>query len=70
MTKEQAKLILDFARCDMNRSKVGKEMYLNSTTVRYRLQNIKKEYGLNPERLYDLCRLVVIAVGVMEANGE
>lgn len=70
MTKEQAELILTFAKCNMNRAQTAKTLFVHPTTVHYRIGLIKKEYGLDAEVFYDLCRLVVIASSVAEVKGE
>ena len=58
MKDEDRALLLAFARNNMNLAYTGKEVYLNYNSVRYRLEKIHRETGLNPRNFYDLQKLL------------
>lgn len=58
MTEQHRKLILTYAKCDMNRSEAGRKLYMHVNTVDYHLKKIKKETGLDPKKFYDLIKLL------------
>ena len=53
--------ILAMAEHDMNVIAVANEMHYHRNTMYYRLEQINKDYGLNPRRFYDLVKLVEMA---------
>ena len=61
MTKEQAKIIMAYARNNMDAKAAGDELYMCDATVHYRLKKIRDQLGWNPKNFFDLCYLVGIA---------
>lgn len=58
MTDEEKNIILCYAENDMNVSKAAEKMHYHRNTILYRFTKIHRKTGLNPQRFYDLCRLV------------
>lgn len=58
MKDEDRALLQAFARNNMNLAYTGKEVYLHYNSVRYRLEKIHRETGLNPRNFYDLQKLL------------
>ena len=58
MTTDEARLILDMAKYDMNCQKMSRNIYMHRNTIAYHLGKIRRETGLNPRRFYDLIKLV------------
>ena len=61
MTKEQAEIIMAFAKNDMQLQAAAKELYMTGATVAYHLTKIRKQMGWNPRKFFDLCFLVGVA---------
>ena len=63
MTEIEKTVILAFAENDMNLSKTAIATHYDRNTIYYRLCCIRKKYGLNPKKFYDLIELVKMAKG-------
>ena len=61
MTREQAEIIMAFAKNDMEIKAASKQLYMSDANVAYHLSKIKKQMGWNPRKFFDLCYLVGIA---------
>lgn len=61
MKDSHKETILAFAENDMNMTKTAESLCFARNTIAYRLDQIHKLYGLDPERFYDLCELVQMA---------
>ena len=61
MTKEQAKIIMAFAKNDMKPKHAAKQVHRTTENFRYHLKKISREMGWNPQKFFDLCYLVGIA---------
>ena len=61
MTKEQAKIIMAFAECDMQIRPASKKLFMSEGNMSYHLTKIQKQMGFNPRKFFDLCYLVGIA---------
>lgn len=62
MTKQQAEIILAYAKNSMSIKKTGQQLYMCDATVSYHLNKIERQMGWNPRKFYDLCYLVGVAV--------
>lgn len=51
-------VILSMAKNDMRLSDVAVELHYHRNTIEYHCEILKRLYGLNPKRFYDLCKLV------------
>lgn len=70
MTKDQAKIVLSYAKHNMNAVAAGAELYMHEATVSYHLDKIKKQMGWNPKVFWDLCYLVGIAAQRLGGKNE
>ena len=61
MTKEQAKIIMAFAKCDMQIKAASNQLFMSDANVAYHLKKIQKQMGFNPRKFFDLCYLVGVA---------
>lgn len=61
MTKEQANIVIAFAKNDMQIKSTADELYMSEGNVTYHLKKIKNQMGWNPRKFFDLCFLVGIA---------
>ena len=52
------RVIMVFAKANMNLSKAARLAYLSRQTVWWRLNRVKRDTGLNPFEFHDLARLV------------
>ena len=68
MTKEQARVVMAYARNNMEAKAASKELYMTDMTVHYRLKQIHDQLGWNPKKFFDLCYLV--GIGVQMLGGE
>ena len=58
MSVGDKRVVLTFARANMNLSKAARLAYMSRQGMRYRLENVRKNTGFNPLDFHDLCRLV------------
>lgn len=58
MTERDMEILRVFADSDMNCSRTGRALYLHSNSVRYRLDVIRRDTGLDPYRFWDLVKLL------------
>ena len=58
MSVGDKRVVLTFARANMNLSKAARLAYMSRQGMRYRLENVRKNTGFNPMDFHDLCRLV------------
>lgn len=58
MTNKEKKIVLAYADNDMLMSKTAESLFYHPNTIRYYLNKIKRKYGLDPCRFYDLVALV------------
>ena len=65
-------IILAYADCNMNQKKVTQRVYMSYNGIHYRLKKIKVETGLDPQKFYDLIKLVEMVKedGGHEQNGN
>lgn len=61
MTKEQAEVIMAYARNNMDAKEASRDLFMTDATVHYRLKQIREQMGWNPKKFFDLCYLVGIA---------
>lgn len=61
MTEKQAKIVMAFARNNMNMREAGRSLFLHPTSVLYNLNRVYEQTGKNPREFFDLCYLVGIA---------
>lgn len=53
-------IIRCFAECDMRITATAEQLHFHRNTVVYHLEQIYKKTGLDPEKFYDLIRLLEI----------
>lgn len=70
MTKEQAEIIMAYARSNMDAKAAGRELYMSDATVHYRLSQIREQMGWNPKEFFDLCYLVGVAAQRIGGSDE
>jgi sugar diacid utilization regulator len=70
MTAEQAKIVLAFAKNDMQLRAAAEELYLTGATVAYHLDKIRTKTGRNPRKFFDLCFLVGAAEHILGGTHE
>ena len=58
MSVGDKRVVLTFARANMNLSKAARLAYMSRQGMKYRLENVRKNTGFNPMDFHDLCRLV------------
>ena len=63
LSYKQAKIILMYAKMDMDAKATGDKLWMSDGSIHYQLGKIKDETGLNPKKFYDLCALVGMAHG-------
>lgn len=56
-------LVLAYAENDMNLTATSRAFYMGVSTIRYRLHIVRQQTGLNPQRFYDLVKLVEMCKG-------
>lgn len=60
LTKHEQQILIAYAECDMNTAEVSKKLYMHRNTIKYHLDKICKKTGLNPNKFYDLIKLLKI----------
>lgn len=70
MNELDAKIIVVFARGNMNRAVVCRKLHYAPNTICYHLDRVKKITGLDPRNFFDLHELYAIACNILgdEAN--
>lgn len=63
MTEKDKEIIIALADCNMNENKVARRLYIHRNSVVYRSSCVKKKTGLDPEKFYDLAKLVEMVKG-------
>lgn len=58
LTPNEKEVILTMAKCDMNVTQAGKELYRPRSGVIYWIERMKKNTGLDARKFYDLVKLV------------
>ena len=61
MTEKQAKIVMAFARSNMNMHETGRKLFMHPTSIHYNLNRVKENTGRDPHQFFDLCYLVGIA---------
>jgi carbohydrate diacid regulator len=56
------RLILSLAENDMRATETSYDLHVHRGTVLYRMGKIKALTGLEPQKFYDLCKLVEMAL--------
>ena len=59
LTEKEVETVLAFAKCDMTVYKTAKELYFSTNAIQYRLRQVEKKTGLDPNNFYDLMKLVL-----------
>lgn len=65
MNETEAKIIVEFARCDMQINKTAKILHYHRHSIRYYFDKILNLTGLDPQNFFDLGELYEIAVGIL-----
>jgi len=63
MTELQIKIIKSYARNDMHLSNTSNELHYHPNGIRYHMNKIKDETGLDPRKFYDLVKLLISVNG-------
>lgn len=58
MEQKYVEILKAYADHDMNAVQTGKELYMHSNTLKYHLDKIHRETGLNPNKFNDLRKLL------------
>lgn len=58
VTTYEKKIVLSFAKNNMNKTATSKDLWMHRNTIVYQLNRIKTLYGLDPNNFYDLTELV------------
>ena len=58
LTEEELKLLKLYAENDMCAERASSKAYIHRNTLKYRLRKIHRKTGLDPERFFDLCKLI------------
>lgn len=58
LDEKKKAFILAMAECDLNEAKVARVMNYHRNTVIYHCEQIHKQTGLDPNRFYDLVKLL------------
>lgn len=57
MNDKEIEVIKSMCDCDMNVSRVARELHYHRNSIVYRIEQIKEKTGLNPSCFYDLVKL-------------
>lgn len=63
MTDAQKNAVIVFAEAGMNAQKAAKATHYHFNTIKYHLENAKKNTGLDPRNFFDLQKLYAMAKG-------
>lgn len=69
LDEKKKAFILAMAECDLNEAKVARVMHYHRNNVVYHCERIYKETGLDPNKFYDLVKLLEM-VKAEEADHE
>lgn len=58
MEQRYVEILKAYADHDMNAVQTAKEFYMHSNTLKYHLEKIHRETGLNPNKFNDLRKLL------------
>ena len=58
MEQKYVEILKAYADHDMNAVQTGKKLYMHSNTLKYHLEKIHRETGLNPNKFNDLRKLL------------
>ena len=58
LTEAEKKIVLAYAKCNMNAVATGRVLHYSNVTINYHLDRIQDKTGLDPRRFYDLIKLV------------
>lgn len=61
LSEKQKVIIMAIAKHDMNLTLAAQELHYHRNTLLYHCHQMAKNYGLDPRKFYDLCRLVEYA---------
>lgn len=70
MTTTQAKVIVAFAKNNMNVMATTRDMFVHSNSVYYYIYKTIEETGLDPRNFYNLCELLPMANAVLEEEHD
>ncbi len=58
LTTADKRVIVAYAKNDMNCNRAGDELHYNHTSIHYHLNRIREKTGLDPRKFYDLIKLL------------
>lgn len=58
MKRENTEILKAYADHDMNAAQAAKGLYMHPNSLKYRLEKIHQETGLNPKKFNDLRKLL------------
>lgn len=70
MTKEQAEVIMTYARNGMDARATSKAMYVTDGSVHYHIRKIREVTGRDPKDFFDLCFLVGMAQQILGGSSD
>lgn len=65
MTESDARIVVAFARCNMNINQTAKATHYHRHSIANHFENIRYNTGLDPRNFFDLGELYEIAVGIL-----
>lgn len=68
MTQEQAEIIVAMAENNLNMTAAGKRLGKSAGSVKQQVAKIKEATGLDPQRFFDMCQLLVVANTVLSVE--
>lgn len=68
MTKEQAQIILAMAENNLIMSAAANRLDMSAGSVKKQVAKIKEATGLDPQRFFDMCQLLVVANTVLSVE--
>lgn len=69
-TETDAKVIIEFANNNMNKTKTSEACFLCYTSIEYHLEMVHRKTGLNPRNFHDLVKLYLMAKQFLENHRE
>lgn len=64
LTELQRNAVIAFAEAGMNANQAAKATHYHHNTIRFHLDNVKKQTGLDPRNFFDLQELYKIATEI------